>query len=184
MVSSYDKVNQLDLALTTPVPACGSIKPNVNFHLQMDANSNNDFNYQVGLSRYSSSASYDQTRLQGTGTNKNATFYLDTSCALWTTTGNYSSTEQGYIDTSSAGDPQWYFTTPSKLSATKNYAVPTCFVDGSGYFTCTRPPPAGTNSGYTLFYACPNFWRLGFEVPSKSSTGSSCFQINMLALPL
>ena len=159
------------------VPACGSIKPNTNFKLTL-FNSNNDTGNQVGLSKASTTAIGDLTRVAGGGTNSNATFYLDANCALWTTTGVTTATEQAYINTSSGGDPQFYF---AKTVPTTNAAIPTCFVDNNGVFTCTRPPPAGSVSSFTLFYACPNYWRLGFTVPAPTAS-MTCFQINMQAV--
>jgi len=164
------------------VPACGSIKPYQNFQLQMDGNSGNQSNYGVGLITNGSGTGYDKTAMRAaTGSKSNVTFYLDNSCNLWTTSGQYSTgKEKGFIDTSSpSADPQWYFGA-SLPTNQANYALPTCFVDTNNYFTCTRPPPPGTTSSFTIFYSCPNFWRLGFNLPPASS-GLVCSQLNIRA---
>lgn len=162
--------NSADGEVDVYVPACGSIKPFQNFLLRMDSNSGENSGYGVGLSKNTTGA-YDMTGMYQTETKSNATFFLDSKCNLWTTSGVYSTgQEQGFVDTSSpSADPQWYFGA-SLPSNTSNYALPTCFVDSSGYFTCTRPPPAGYTSSYTIFYSCPNYWRLGFTLPATKCT--------------
>jgi len=141
-----------------------------------------DSNYGVGLINNGTGSPYDKTAMQAaSGSKNNATFYLDNNCNLWTASGQYyTGKEQGFVDTSSpSADPQWYFG-ENLPTISSNYALPTCFVDSNNYFTCTRPPPAGTNSSYTIFYACPNYWRLGFSLPGSGS-GLTCYQLNIQA---